>query len=498
MTHMLMIYGVPVAVVLLITLWCFTLRRIVPTNVVHIVQRGKNTVSYGVGKGDNVYYEFPRWLPVIGVVVRELPVSNFGIDLHEYNAYDKDRVPFVVDIKAFFHISDTNKAAEKVESYEELEKHLENVVQGSVRSILAQSTLEVIMEGRSEFGEKFTANVKNDLLQWGVEPIKNIELMDVRDAKESTVIKQIMAKRMSAIDSESRTEIAKNRQSAEQAELASKQAISISAAETDQKMGEARAQSDQAVAIAKANSEKKAGIARQQTAADIAEAEKLTMDKQMDVVRTQSVKQAEITKETSIIAADQAARQMEITAEANKKQLEIQTNANKMKIEMDAEARRIATEKDAAALLIKQEAEAKGKSAVGKTEAEVILAKGNADAEAKKNMELASVTAQTELAAKIGSDKEYQAYLIKIKEVEVSQIIGVEQAKSLATALSKADLKLLINSGDVHSGIGKIGDIFTSKGGAQINGMLEALGQSEEGKVILDMLDKLTVKGAKK
>jgi flotillin len=156
----LLAFGIPTILALAIAIYVFTLRRIVPTNVVHIVQRGEKTVSYGIGKGTNVYYEFPSWIPKIGVIVRILPVSNFDTDLLKYSAYDKDRVPFVVDVKAFFHISDTNKAAEKVESFEEMKKQLENVVQGAVRSILAKSKLEEIMEERSIFGDKFTENVK--------------------------------------------------------------------------------------------------------------------------------------------------------------------------------------------------------------------------------------------------------------------------------------------------------------------------------------------------
>lgn len=103
-------------------------------------------------------------------------------------------------------------------------------------------------------------------------------------------------------------------------------------------------------------------------------------------------------------------------------------------------------------------------------------------------MELASVTAQTTLAEKIGENKEYQAYMIEIKKVEVSQIVGVAQAESLSNALNGADLKLLVNSGDVHSGIGKFGDLFTYKGGSQINGILEALKQTEEGKKLLSLI----------
>jgi len=106
-------------------------------------------------------------------------------------------------------------------------------------------------------------------------------------------------------------------------------------------------------------------------------------------------------------------------------------------------------------------------------------------------MELAGVTAQTTLAKEIGENKPYQEYLIKIKEVEVSQVIGVAQYESIANALSNADLKLLVNSGDVHSGIGKFSDLFTAKGASQLNGMIETLKQTEEGKGILSMLEKL-------
>ena len=448
--------------------YILSLRRIVPTNVVHIVQRGDKTVSYGVGKGSNVYYEFPKWLPRIGVMVRVLPVSNFDIDLTKYSAYDKDRVPFVVDVKAFFHIADTNRAAEKVESYEELKKQLENVVQGAVRSILAKSKLEEIMEERSVFGDKFTESVKSDLENWGVSSIKNIELMDVRDAEGSNVIHQIMAKRMSAIDMESRTEVAKNTKLAEQAELSARQEVDVTKAETERIAGEAQAKSTQAIGIARAEATKKAGIAEQASISDIAQAERATREQQMEVIKVEQIKQAEIDKEKAIINAEQ-----------EKKRIEIEAQAGKFRVETDAAAR-----------LESQRKEAEGVKSIGEAEASVIKAKGISQAESKKAMELAGVTAQTTLAKEIGENKPYQEYLIKIKEVEVTQIVGVSQYESMAKALSSADLKLMVNSGDVHSGIGKLSDVFTAKGGSQLNGMIEALKQTDEGKSVLSLLNK--------
>jgi len=467
-------YLVPSIIGLIVLIYALSLRRIVPTNVVHIVQRGNQTVSYGTNKSSNVYYEWPGWLPKLGVTVRVLPVSNFDIDLRRYEAYDKDRVPFVVDVKAFFHISNTNIAAEKVESFEELKGQLENVVQGAVRSILAKSKLEEIMEERSIFGKQFTEAVNSDLQNWGVEAIKSIELMDVRDTDGSHAIQQIMAKRMSAIDMESRIEVAKNQKLAKQAELEARKEVDVTTAETEKIAGEAQAQSLQAIGIAKAESMKKTGIAEQESISEIARAERATAEQQMEVVKVNQVKQAEIDREREII-----------TAEQEKQKTEIRALADKYKVETEA-----------GALLEARRKEAEATKTLGTAEAEVIKAKGISEAESRKAMELAGVTAQTTLAKEIGENKPYQDYLIRVKEVEVSQVVGVAQYESMAKALSTADLKLLVNSGDVHSGIGKLSDLFTSKGASQINGLLEGLKQTDEGNGLLSMLNGLT--GGKK
>lgn len=192
----------------------------------------------------------------------------------------------------------------------------------------------------------------------------------------------------------------------------------------------------------------------------------------MEVVKINQIKQAEIDKEKAIINADQ-----------EKKQIEIAAQAEKFRIETEAGAQLEAKKK-----------EAEGVKSIGEAEASIIKAKGVSEAESKKAMELASVVAQTTLAKEIGENKPYQEYLIRVKEVEVSQVVGVAQYESIAKALSEADLKLLVNSGDVHSGIGKLSDLFTAKGASQLNGLIEGLKQTDEGKQILGLLDKLNPK----
>ncbi|MDX8415463.1 SPFH domain-containing protein [Intestinicryptomonas porci] len=424
---------IPIILIIALAWWIVTLRRVVPTNMVHILQYSRKTISYGKGQaGGNVYYEFPAWIPVFGITKRELPVSNFDLNLDAYEAYDQDRVPFVLDIKAFFRIADTNEAANKVGSFGELQDHLKGIVQGAVRSIMANAKLEDIMSERSVYGEKFTNAVSNQLHEWGVVPVKNIELMDIRDAKGEEVISNIMAKKKSDIEKESRIEVAKNRQIAKTAEIEAQRIIEVKAQDAAEAVGKRKAEVNQAV-----------GIQDQIAQQEIASQAKLTKEKEMEVARVQEVKQAEIRRQAEIIKAEQEAKVITTIADAN--------------------------------------LSAKQKEASG------IEAEGKAMAKAKELDQLASVTAQTELAAKIGENKPYQEYLIRIEQVRANQAVGIEQAKNLG----KAQIKVIANAGDIDSGVNSVREVFSPKGGTAIGGMLEALANTDTGKALIkQFLDK--------
>jgi flotillin len=226
-------------------------RRVVETNEVHIVQSSKATKSYGKDTPNgNTYYEWPHWFPVIGVTRIILPVSVFDLDLQAYEAYDVGRVPFVVDIVAFFRIEDSNLAAQRVESFNELKVQLLAIIQGAVRTILASHDIDRIMLERSIYGEQFTEAVKDQLTHWGVVPVKNIELMDIRDAAENLVVHNIMEKKKSLIEMESRTEVAENMKKAEIAEIEAKRETDIQDQQAQQAVGERTAEKVKAVGIA--------------------------------------------------------------------------------------------------------------------------------------------------------------------------------------------------------------------------------------------------------
>lgn len=435
--------------------YIMTLRVVVPTNEVHIVQRGSKTISYGKVTKDgeeningNVYYNFPEWMPYIGVTFTSLPLSVFSIKLENYEAYDLDRLPFLVDIMAYFRVNDSNKAASRIQNTIELKDQITNIVKGAVRSIMANAKLEDIMSKRSTYGESFTNSVKEQLKEWGVAAVKNIELMDVRDSRESRVIANIMAKKSSEIEMQSRTEVAMNQKKASEAEIEARQAVQLKEEEAKQQVG-----MKQAVVA------REVGIAKEKADQEIKEQAKITKEKEMEVIKVAQIRQAEINKEANIVKAEETKAVTIKNAEANKEQIELNAMAEKRQIELKAEADLTMSLK----------------------EAEGIEAKGKAEAEAKKLMELAPVNAQIELAREIGDNQGYQNYLIQLEQIKAICEVGIEQAKNLG----RADIKINTMSNDVPSALNKVSDIFTPQGGLNVAGALETLSSSPIGNALI-------------
>ena len=417
----------------------FIWRRVVPTNMVHIVQSSKNTVSYGRGRdAGNTYYAIPAFIPFFGVTVTSFPESIFDISLRDYEAYDTGRLPFVVDIKAFFRIADSQIAAQRVANFQELQGQLMGVLQGAVRGILGNNKLENIMQDRSNLGEMFTKEVNDQLQEWGVTTAKMIEFMDIRDSNGSQVIYNMMAKEKSRIEMESRVTVANNIREAEMKEIEANREIALS-----------KTQAQQQVGIRQAEADKEVGIAKEKSNQEVQTEAKITTEKVMEVQKVQNVKQAEIERDVAAIQAEQDKQVQVVNADAEKEST-IRIAAGKLD----------ATKKDA----------------------EGIQAVGAARADAEKQMLLAPVNAQLTLAKEIGENQAYQEYLVKVENIKASQAVGVE----MAGAIKAADLKIIANGGDVQSGIGNLADIFTPKGGTSIGGMLTALGQTEEGAALLE------------
>ena len=445
----LLYFGIPLLLVALLVIVAILLRRVVPTNMVHIVQRTKSTTPYGRDKpAGNTYYAWPSWVPKIGVTVTEFPESIFQVSLQDYDAFDSARLPFVVDTVAFFRISDAAVAAQRVASFGELKTQLQAVLQGSVRRILATNELESIMQARSELGDQFTSEVKEQIEEWGVLPVKTIEFMDLRDAKGSSVIANVMAKEKSRIEMESRIKVAENNRSAELAEIDAERTVEVQRQDAEQQVGLRTAEKDKVV-----------GIANEQTQQEIKAAAKTTAERDMEVKKVQEVRTAEIQREVAVVRAEQERSVAVVNAQGDKESVVVRA-------EGDLEAAR--------------------------REAEGIRAKGEAEAAAEQAMLLAPVDAQIKLAKEIGTNPAYQTYLVTIEQVKAGEKVGLEMAK----AMQGADLKVIANAGDMQQGVARLGDMFSPAGGTKLTGMLAALGQTPEGKQLIDAVLPMLANGA--
>ena len=454
--------------------WFLSLRRVVKPSEVHVVRESKNTLVYGNIKSittadgkviepeetaGNVYYQIPQWFPIWGVEVQVLPLSNFSVDLHGYEAYDKDKLPFEVDITAFFRIADYRQAASRIEDSTTLQKHLTKIVQSAVRSILANDSLDQIMTKRSIYGEQFTGEVAEHLKEWGVVPVKSIELMDVRDKDGEKVISNIMDKKKSFIDMESRKEVAKNKQEAREAEIQAEQAVALKEEAKEETVGKRRAEREKAV-----------GIAQEQSTQEVQEQARLTKEKEMKVIEVGAVRQAEIDKQTLIIKAEAEKDKQRVDAEAKV----VVANESKNAAAHEAEADFIVKTKAAEAALVADQKAAEGTQA-----------KGSAEAEVKKAIGLAEVEPQISLAKEIGENVGYQEYLVRIETIKAEQAVGVEQAKNLGNA----QIKIIANAGgNVQDGVKSVADMFSAKGGQSLGSMIEAFAATEAGQQIVGKL----------
>ena len=499
------VLGVLVAVVvILLVRWILSMRRVVNPSEVHIVMRQRTTDVYGdadlikAGSKDgqvseyagNVYYEVPSWVPKFGVSVRVLQSVNFPVNLNDYRAYDQDKVPFLVDVTAFFRIEDFRRAASRIVDDKSLREHLSKVVQGAVRSILAKDKLEAIMVNRATYGQQFTEAVKENLKEWGIAPVQAVELMDVRDVPGEEVIENIMRRRKSGIEKESRMEVAQNQQLAREAEIKAEQAVALMEQEKLQTVGERTAEQQQ-----------KVGIAKEQAEQNIQEQKRITTEKEMEVLRVETVQKAEISKQETVINTEADQQRQAIEAETAVKVAEktkqAETIAAEQRVKV-AEQDRQAAEFNAEAQLVQKKKEAEGKVAVAEADAKAVKMQGEAEgakikatrgaeAETEAQLNEASVRGKIMLAQQIGENDGYQKYLIAVRQVEANENVGIEQAKALAAALSQAGIKIVATPGGSGSGSGlsSILDLFGPMGGQKISGLLETLEGTELGGQLL-------------
>ena len=445
------IFGIVVAVTIIYIIT--QLRKVVPTNEAHVVQKGSSSTAYGKGfKWGNVYLNWAPWVPVWWISVQKLPLSIFDLQLNDYKAYDSWKVPFQVDITAFFEIKDPETAAQKVESISELRNQLNETLKWVVRKVLASKDIVDIMESRTEIKDEFYEQVFGAVKSWGI-MLQNVEFMDIRDADGSQVVTNIMMKKRSQIESESQIEVAENQKKAiiekenkdaeaRSAAAAAKSRADIIASDAQRDAELKVIENEKLTQNQEIDKERILAVQKEEAKQKLYEAEKLTKEKELAVKQVEEEKNAEIAKSIELIKADEQKQKVIIDAQADKEKVELAATADKIKVELAATAEKTKIE------------------SIGIARAKELDYIGTAEAKNK-----------TQMAEALNAfSQESIDFMKKQLDVNLSEIVDLEKAK----ALSKADIKVISTWKNWGEWVKSFMDLFSANGGSNIGAMVEA------------------------
>lgn len=465
---------IPIVVVVgIIVVILINLRRVVPTNEAHIVQRKrKSDVHWKWFKWWNVYISWPSWVPVFWVEVQRLPLSIFTLQLNEYRAYDSWKVPFIVDITAFFVIKDPEIASQKIFNIGELRNQLNEILKWVVRKTLASKDIIEIMESRVEIKDEFYSEVFSRVKDWWVD-LKNVEFMDIRDPDDgsSAVIDNIMNKKKSQIEADSQIEVRENHKRAtiekenkdSEARARAREARSradIVESDSLRLSDLKRIENEKITQDLELDKNRELSMKKEEVKQNVYEAAKVTREKELAIKQLEEEKQAEINKNIEIIKARELSEKAIIDAEARAKTIEMDAEARKRQVELNAEAEKSRIE------------------SIWLAEAKKVDYMWSAEAKAKAEM-ANSLNAFSAHAI---------AYMIKELEVQLAEKVDLEKAK----ALSRADIKVISTGENGWRWVENFMELFSANGWAQIGAMIENFKNTIWEEKVDEMINKIS------
>jgi len=313
----------------------FGLYKIVPVNEAHvrIMQNKKETFSSRVGKS-------AYWIVPFITKIHRLPLTNLAIPINDIKLNDKNMAKFVCDIMCFVNIDNLDLAVERLPltdtsreigfDFVKLSQDFHAIMESIGRTVTTkQSILEIYMD-RQSLDQAITKEVKEVFPKWGISLV-DLELKEIKDAPESTIIADIERKVAAEIRRDAEIKISQTQKDAE-----------VAKAENEEIYKKRQIQKDQAVNIA----QQEANLAVQQKMAD-------ANIQQIEAKRKLDVGQAEIQKQ--IVEQTAQAARIKVTQEA-------EAQKTKYATESEGQASQILKvgQAEADIIRIKKEAEAAG------------------------------------------------------------------------------------------------------------------------------------------
>jgi flotillin len=344
-----------------------------------------------------------------------LDLRAFQFDVHLQNVPNKDSVP--VNIKASVTCKISNKedllpVAAGVfgqEKMEEIINKVKAVIEGHVRLLIGQSTMEMILRERDQFNAKIQSEVTGELGKLGCE-IVVLNIQEVTDphgyiealgkpktaeVKAEAAIQEAQQLRRQTLQTTDAQREAEQTRAANEAKIALAQ----------RDLNKQKAQYDAEVATERAKTEQAGPLAT-------AEARKAVVSAEVEVEKSRTL--AETDLQNAVKAKTKAELEATLLVRADAEKLRVVTEA-----EGKANARTIQAEAERTALEAEGDGQAKKTRLAGLAQADVEQKKGEAEAAAERAKLLANAegTKAQLLAHAEGTQAELLAQATGMKEL---------------------------------------------------------------------------------
>jgi flotillin len=285
----------------------FGLYKVVPVNeaVVRILMNKKDIFCSRNGSKSAFWY-----VPFV-TKLHKLPLCNLAIPVSDIKLNDKNMAKFVCDIVCFINIKDINLAVERLTltdteeelgfDFVKLSEDLRAIMESIGRTVTTKQPLLDIYMNRQMLDEAITKEVQAVFPKWGIELV-DLELKDIKDAPNSTIIADIERKIAAEIRRDADIKVATTNREAE--------VVKATEEETYRKR---QIEKDKNVAIAQQERVK-------------AEQEKImdANNAQVEASRKLSVGNADVSRETIIKVAEAEKARQQLVAEGKAKQIEVE------------------------------------------------------------------------------------------------------------------------------------------------------------------------------
>ena len=230
----------------------FGLYNVVPVNEAHIrILRDSKTI-FSAREKRSAY-----WVVPFITKLHKLPLCNLAIPVNDIKLNDKNMAKFVCDIMCFININNIDLAVERLIltdtskemgfDFSKLSEDLRAIMESVGRTVTTKQTLLDIYMNRQLLDQAITKEVEQVFPKWGI-ALVDLELKDIKDAVNSTIIADIERKVAAEIRRDAEIRVATTTKEAELIKAESEEIYRKRQIEKDREIGMAEQFKNQEVA----------------------------------------------------------------------------------------------------------------------------------------------------------------------------------------------------------------------------------------------------------